>query len=287
MQKRKRKRWVIRKASNSQARAGASTCCCDALSGLGVSLLDLSTQGARIEHSFPDEGGQARDSSIFPGMDSTSRSSARWFRTRLQKSTIKAGVIVYNTGIRFTDPNRGLPAPSFDSSSRDRYRAAHSGTERRLTGPRSAVAYLHRAAETTTALPRRATRSLSHVRPSRDLKEARRGPIRFPCSTSPGLLSVREALPNSPASAAAAEPVAGSSSIRSTGAIMAGSTAFARLVPASRSFAQRRRGFRRARGIVQSNSCMCDGRAQDSALSSSKAPDRSTDGWTIVNGLPA
>lgn len=73
------------------------------LSGLGVSLLDLSTQGARIEHAFPMKAGQRGQLEFsWNGLDLSLQSEV--VRTRLQKSTIKAGVIVYNTGLRFTDP---------------------------------------------------------------------------------------------------------------------------------------------------------------------------------------
>lgn len=76
------------------------------LSGLGVSLLDLSTQGARIEHAFPMKAGQ-RGQLDFSWNGHDLSLQCEVVRTRLQKSTIKAGVIVYNTGLRFTDPVEG------------------------------------------------------------------------------------------------------------------------------------------------------------------------------------
>jgi hypothetical protein len=79
------------------------------LSGLVVSLLDLSTQGARIEHSFPMKAGQRGQLDFsWNGLDLSLQCEV--VRTRLQKSTIRGGVIVYNTGLRFTDPAEGSRA---------------------------------------------------------------------------------------------------------------------------------------------------------------------------------
>lgn len=73
------------------------------VSGLVVTVLDLSTAGARIEHTFPMKAGQHGQLDFaWNGLDLSLQCEV--VRTRLQKSTIKVGVIVYNTGLRFTDP---------------------------------------------------------------------------------------------------------------------------------------------------------------------------------------
>jgi hypothetical protein len=68
-----------------------------------VTLIDLSTAGARIEHAAPMKAGrQARLEFDF--------GSARIgvlceiVRSRLQRSAVKTGAIVYQTGLRFVDP---------------------------------------------------------------------------------------------------------------------------------------------------------------------------------------
>lgn len=79
------------------------------LSGLGVVMLDLSTAGARVEHQFPMKAGQrGRLDFSWNGMELSLECEV--VRTRLQKSTIKAGVIVYHSGLRFTDPSEGSRA---------------------------------------------------------------------------------------------------------------------------------------------------------------------------------
>jgi hypothetical protein len=73
------------------------------LSGLTVVLLDLSTAGARVEHPFPMKAGQ-RGRLDFSWDGAELSLECEIVRTRLQKSTIKAGAIVYHSGLRFTDP---------------------------------------------------------------------------------------------------------------------------------------------------------------------------------------
>lgn len=73
------------------------------LSGLAVVMLDLSTAGARVEHAFPMKAGQkGRLDFSWEGLELSLQCEI--VRTRLQKSTIKPGSIVYHTGLRFTDP---------------------------------------------------------------------------------------------------------------------------------------------------------------------------------------
>jgi len=79
------------------------------LSGLAVVMLDLSTAGAKVEHQFPMKAGQrGRLDFSWNGMELSLQCEI--VRTRLQKSTIKAGVIVYHSGLRFTDPAEGSRA---------------------------------------------------------------------------------------------------------------------------------------------------------------------------------
>jgi hypothetical protein len=79
------------------------------LSGLAVVMLDLSTAGARVEHPFPMKAGQhGRLDFIWDG--ATLSLQCEIVRTRLQKSTIKAGLIVYHSGLRFTDPSEASRA---------------------------------------------------------------------------------------------------------------------------------------------------------------------------------
>ncbi len=73
------------------------------LSGLAVGLLDLSTAGVRAEHSFPLKAGQ-RGQLDFDWNGVELSLQCEVVRTRLQKSTIRVGAIVYHTGLRFTDP---------------------------------------------------------------------------------------------------------------------------------------------------------------------------------------
>jgi hypothetical protein len=79
------------------------------LSGLAVVMLDLSTAGARVEHQFPMKAGQ-HGRLDFAWNGTTLSLECEIVRTRLQKSTIKAGVIVYHSGLRFTDPSEGSRA---------------------------------------------------------------------------------------------------------------------------------------------------------------------------------
>ncbi|MFA6955126.1 MAG: PilZ domain-containing protein [Thermoanaerobaculia bacterium] len=79
------------------------------LSGLAVVMLDLSTAGARVEHPFPMKAGQ-HGRLDFTWNGSSLSLECEIVRTRLQKSTIKAGVIVYHSGLRFTDPSEGSRA---------------------------------------------------------------------------------------------------------------------------------------------------------------------------------
>ncbi|MBI2212561.1 MAG: PilZ domain-containing protein [Acidobacteria bacterium] len=73
------------------------------LSGLAVMMLDLSTAGARVEHAFPMKAGQrGKLDFIWNGLELSLQCEV--VRTRLQKSTVKPGSIVYHTGLRFTDP---------------------------------------------------------------------------------------------------------------------------------------------------------------------------------------
>jgi len=73
------------------------------LAGLAVVMLDLSTAGAKVEHPFPMKAGQ-RGRLDFSWNGTELSLECEVVRTRLQKSTIKAGVIVYHSGLRFTDP---------------------------------------------------------------------------------------------------------------------------------------------------------------------------------------
>ncbi len=73
------------------------------MSGLAVSLLDLSTAGARIEHSFPLQGGR-RSYLEFPWGDEGIQVQCEVVRCRLQKSVRQPGAIIYSSGLRFSDP---------------------------------------------------------------------------------------------------------------------------------------------------------------------------------------
>lgn len=68
-----------------------------------VTLLDLSTAGARIEHPAPMKAGrQAKLEFDFGGARVTVLCEI--VRSRLQRSSVKAGAIVYQSGLRFVDP---------------------------------------------------------------------------------------------------------------------------------------------------------------------------------------
>lgn len=69
-----------------------------------VKLIDLSTAGARIEHAAPMKAGrQARLEFDFGGAQIGILCEI--VRSRLQRSAIKVGAIVYQTGLRFVDPS--------------------------------------------------------------------------------------------------------------------------------------------------------------------------------------
>lgn len=70
---------------------------------LDVALVDLSTAGARIEHSSPMKAGrQSKLEFIFDGQSISVLCEV--VRSRLQRSSLRAGEIVYQTGLRFVDP---------------------------------------------------------------------------------------------------------------------------------------------------------------------------------------
>ncbi len=73
------------------------------LSGLTVSIVDLSTAGAKIEHAFPLQGGrQSRLEFVWAGSGIFVQCEV--VRCRLQKSSLQPGTISYASGLRFTDP---------------------------------------------------------------------------------------------------------------------------------------------------------------------------------------
>lgn len=68
-----------------------------------VRLLDLSTAGARIEHSAPMKAGrQAKLEFEFGG--ARIGVLCEVVRSRLQRSSVQPGAIVYQSGLRFVDP---------------------------------------------------------------------------------------------------------------------------------------------------------------------------------------
>jgi hypothetical protein len=68
-----------------------------------VTLLDLSTAGARIEHTAPMKAG--RQSRLeFEFGAARIAVLCEVVRSRLQRSSVKGGAIVYQTGLRFVDP---------------------------------------------------------------------------------------------------------------------------------------------------------------------------------------
>ncbi len=72
------------------------------LSGLRVMLLDISTAGARVEHSFPMKASrQVKLDFLHDG--ATISLQCDIVRCRLQKSGLN-GAIVYQSGLRFSDP---------------------------------------------------------------------------------------------------------------------------------------------------------------------------------------
>lgn len=67
-----------------------------------VLLLDLSTSGARIEHPAPMKTGRLAKLEFSFG-DAMVAVHCEVVRSRLQKSGVKTGAIVYSTGLRFVD----------------------------------------------------------------------------------------------------------------------------------------------------------------------------------------
>jgi hypothetical protein len=66
-------------------------------------LLDLSNGGALVEHEFPlKAGGALTLEFVHDGLPV--RLSCLVVRTRLGRSTVKAGSFAYSSGLRFTDP---------------------------------------------------------------------------------------------------------------------------------------------------------------------------------------
>ena len=71
--------------------------------GSEVTLIDLSTAGARIEHPSPMKAG--RQSKLeFDFSSARITVLCEIVRSRLQRSSVKSGAIVYQTGLRFVDP---------------------------------------------------------------------------------------------------------------------------------------------------------------------------------------
>ena len=74
-----------------------------------VTLVDLSTAGARIEHAAPMKAGRtSRLAFDFQGAPVSVQCLV--VRSRLQKSGIHPGAIVYHTGLRFVDPTEASRA---------------------------------------------------------------------------------------------------------------------------------------------------------------------------------
>jgi hypothetical protein len=68
-----------------------------------VMLVDLSTAGARIEHPAPMKAG--RQSQLeFDFNGARIRVVCEIVRSRLQRSMVRNGAIVYQSGLRFVDP---------------------------------------------------------------------------------------------------------------------------------------------------------------------------------------
>lgn len=72
------------------------------LSDLAVSIVDLSTVGARIEHESPLVGGRIvrLDFSCLAEKFSL---QAEVIRCKLHRSSTEAGIVSYNSGLRFSD----------------------------------------------------------------------------------------------------------------------------------------------------------------------------------------
>ncbi|HVT03522.1 MAG TPA: PilZ domain-containing protein [Thermoanaerobaculia bacterium] len=73
------------------------------LGGLAVTLVDISTVGARIEHEFPLTGGR-RFCLEFRLGDRKVAVQSEVVRCRLQRSAVGKEGFVYNSGLRFADP---------------------------------------------------------------------------------------------------------------------------------------------------------------------------------------
>lgn len=68
-----------------------------------VRVIDLSTTGARVEHSTPMAGRKVVDLKLDTG-EETLVVSCEIVRSRLQKSAADRQSIVYSSGLRFVDP---------------------------------------------------------------------------------------------------------------------------------------------------------------------------------------
>lgn len=68
-----------------------------------VKIVDLSTTGARIEHSTPIAGRKVADLR-FHAEGEDLGVSCNLVRSRLQRSALDRGAIVYSSGLRFNDP---------------------------------------------------------------------------------------------------------------------------------------------------------------------------------------
>ncbi len=74
-----------------------------AFSNTEVTLVDLSTAGARIEHASPMKAGRtSRLTFDFQGAPIAVECMV--VRSRLQRSKIRQGAIVYQSGLRFVNP---------------------------------------------------------------------------------------------------------------------------------------------------------------------------------------
>jgi hypothetical protein len=73
------------------------------LSKQGVTLVDLSTAGARVEHTAPI-GGRKVVELRFSVDGQQIEIACEVVRSRLQRSAIDGSSIVYSSGLRFSDP---------------------------------------------------------------------------------------------------------------------------------------------------------------------------------------
>lgn len=75
-----------------------------AVTSLPVVIVDLSTTGARIEHEFPVTAGKRLSLQFYIGGEKVAV-QCNVVRSRLQRSSVRIdGSIVYNTGLRFCEP---------------------------------------------------------------------------------------------------------------------------------------------------------------------------------------